>query len=262
MALLFNNYISRAYSIPTNGSTLATRLLGSPENSRLEKRFIVDFRPDIIEVPCVISSLWWYITKNTELKNLENTIYEFPLLYEHDAVHLFNIFKTYTPLLKQFFVDALNSSHLKKCKCKDTVYLGNKGFVMYEDGTPLIMLTSRCKKVYINGEFRRLTPINPVCRINPVIFSKDDPLAKYFRTTFITHLLTLEDVYNTIYRWNYTGSLVNAAEDSDHMSFSVIIENFDNMFDTSSVPDINCTNESINKFLMDNLEDFTKTSWT
>ena len=266
MAVTFNDYIYNCYN-SRYGASVQFRDRGYncrtlEECAPFHKYLKVDLNKDIIEVPCVYK----YMITNV-INDINNTgepidtVY-IPIFYiENDSVES----KSSNPVLRKFFYETPDEHNLTKKKGSGTVYIGGNGIIFYEDYTPLMMLTMEIKKELTANNKIRLTSVRQLVRVNPIVYKRDDLMAKHIRTKFLTNILTMkldEDTYN------YTGyrSHIYRLKDSFSLftdkkiwyDFKVIIEDFSDFFYTPKVPDITFSSTAANHMLEDSIEDIIK----
>jgi hypothetical protein len=105
------------------------------------------------------------------------------------------------------------------------------------------------------------TATKQIVRINPVIYNRDDILAKHIRTKFITGVLNmklspeeleLSGWYSRKYRLlNPYGILTNTSVDYD---FKVIIEDFSDFFFIPKAPDVTFSSDKVNELLLEDAD--------
>ena len=161
------------------------------------------------------------------------------------------------PLLKKFLYDSNGDSNLIRKKGSGTIYLGGEGMILYNDFTPLVMMTMEITK----DPSGRYTATRQIVRINPVIYNRDDILAKHIRTKFITGVLNMKlspeelEMSGWLTRkfrlLNPYGILTNTSVDYD---FKVIIEDFSDFFFIPKAPDVTFDSNKINELLLEDSE--------
>ena len=121
--------------------------------------------------------------------------------------------------------------------------------------TPLVLFTLKLKRVTLN-ETIKYQPIEQICRVNSIIYTKDDLLAKHIRTKFLTNLIEMGG-YNWLLRSGYLGTNLRGGimyEDHLDYKFKVIIDNMKDFIDRPIIPSVDNTSDAINQFLIDNQE--------
>ena len=176
-----------------------------------------------------------------------------PMMYlEYDAVES----RSSNPALKKFFHDTDPRHNLVRKKVGATTYYGGEGIILYEDFTPLVMFTLQVRRVDNNVGTYSYEPTKQIIRVNPIIYSKDDILAKYIRTKLIANSFTVKDSSNLYSHFsqdrlkNETGIFTRKDLDWD---FRVIVEDFSDFFVTPNIPDVTFNSDTINNILSDNL---------
>lgn len=256
MAITLSDYIYNCYR-SRHGSYTNFRNIGwEPRNFSLSTPFVkyikIDLTKDTIEVPCiykyfVASALHFNKFNPTRASNI---LYIPMFSMCDDSVES----RSSNPLLKKFLYDSRGEHNLVRKKGSGTTYLGGEGIILYDDYTPLIMFTLEIKKSESEGLY---VPMKQIVRINPVIYNKDDILAKYIRTKFLAkvlnmklppELLALNSWYTRKYRLlNSAGILTTTVVDYD---FRVVIEDFSDFFYTPTAPNVNFNSDSINEALL------------
>ena len=259
MALTFPNLIRNCFNSRWNRNThfytpsagYYDHSVSSVEDSNVFSKFMrINLEKDIIEIPCVYK----YPIMSVLHHNLNCFISDNPNAVQELLIPMMalkkdiNEVKTSNAIIKEFFYGLNPERNLLKKKAGGVVYYGGEGIILYEDMTPLMMLTFEVHKEEFN-----YTPIRPIMRINPIVYNNDDILAKYVRTKIITNIYSKLLAENTTCYFNVTGVL--STNSIDFNSFRIIVEDFSNFFVTPKVPDINFNTESVHKLLMDNMED-------
>ena len=164
--------------------------------------------------------------------------------------------RTSSTALRSFFCETSPSCNLLLRKAGDTTYLGGQGIVLYEDYTPLVMFTMEIER---EGYFYR--PKQLILRVNPIIFNRDDILAKYLRGKFISNLLEMPPTAPL-----YTRSSTNLRNSSGlyldrnlTWKFRIIIDDFSDFFITPTIPTSSFNTEEVNNLLNANVEEILST---
>lgn len=261
MAVTFEDYIYNCYN---EGQGLTTQFRGLYSNlpnmrETLPFKYIkIDLTANVIEIPCAYKYMVTETIKiNIDNNSPYNSVYIPLMCLDKDNVEA----KSANPLLKTFFYEM--NGHLNLCRKKGsgTMYLGGHGIIFYEDYTPLVMLTMEIEKtVTVNGETKYI-PKRQIVRINPIIYSKDDLLAKHIRTKFLTNIFDMK-LSPADYAWGYRSSRYKLKNPYSLFTtteilydFKVIIEDFSDFFYTPAVPDITFDNNEVNKLLLNNIDD-------
>ena len=174
--------------------------------------------------------------------------------------HHSEVSKSANPILKKFFTESNVGTLLCKKKAGSTTYIGGEGIILYEDLTPLIMFTLD------NDGRTKYKPIRQILRINPIIYSKDDLLAKHIRSCMIGKLFPLKMDWSEEeigYTWmlrnrtlkNANGIFTNVRVNWD---FKILIEDFSEFFRVPSVPDCTFSSTKANEFLYSKYDDIMK----
>lgn len=266
MAVTFNDYIYNCYNSRYGGSTQfrdrGYNYKTLEECSPFHKYIKVDLNKDIIEIPCVYKYMVTSILNEFNTTgNSINTVY-IPMFYiENDSVES----KSSNPILKKFFYETPDEHNLTKKKGSGTVYIGGNGIILYDDYTPLIMLTMEIKKEFTANNKIKLTPIRQLVRVNPIVYSRDDLMAKHIRTKFLTNILTMklsEDTYNFVgyrsHRYRLKDTFGIFTDKKLWYEFKVIIEDFSNLFYTPEMPDITFNSTVANHMLENSIDDIIK----
>ena len=209
---------------------------------------------DVIEVPCIYKYPVMEALKFNRMHPDEASkeIY-IPMFCMHDDPAES---RASNPLLKKFLYDGYGESNLTRKKGSGTIYLGGEGMILYNDFTPLVMMTMEITK-NSSGSY---TASRQIIRINPVVYNKDDILAKHIRTKFITVALNMkltpEELGNGWLNRRYRlldpyGMFTKASVDYD---FKVIIEDFSNFFFIPKAPDVTFDSNKVNELLLKDSE--------
>ena len=210
---------------------------------------------DVIEVPCIYKyPVMEALSFNKKYPDKASKDIYIPMfcMYDDPAES-----RSSNPLLKKFFYEGYGEFNLIKKKGSGTAYLGGEGIILYNDFTPLIMLTMEITK----DSLGRYTPTRQIVRINPEIYNRDDILAKHIRTKFLTGVLNMrltpEEVetsgwFARKYRLlNPYGILTTTVVNYD---FKVIIEDFSNFFFIPKAPDVTFDSNKISELLLEDSE--------
>lgn len=263
MALSIRNYIENCYagsftlrrsrqhlvfdySFDYSSVSVARQSIDSTK--AFSKYMKIDLTGDIIEVPCVYK----YIVRealihdNNKPDSPINTLYV-PMYYlEEDNT----IGTTSNVLLRKFFYSSRYCNNLIKKRSSNLTYLGGEGILLYEDYTPLMLFTFQLQR-HNDPTFPDkfvYSPLTPILRINPILYSKDDILAKYIRSKLIPAVFDFNPngLYNHLAIRNSNNIYIDTILANP---FRVIIEDFSNLFVSPSVPDTTFNSADINKTL-------------
>lgn len=257
MATSFENYIYNCYNqvfAVTDHFWSIDRTISNC--SPFHKYMKVSLDKDTIEIPCMYKYMVTTAIKNiNNTQNPIDTLY-IPMFYGREvSVEA----KSSNPLIKTFFYDGNEKYNLIKRTGNGTVYIGGPGILLYNDYTPLAMLTLEVKKFVDDMNYTKLMPLRQLIRINPVIYTKDDLLAKFIRNKFLINALSMkltEEDYRFYHRamkykfYDKNGLFVDTKLMYD---FEVIIKDFSDFFYTPEVPDVTFTSDKANEILEDNL---------
>ena len=262
MAITLRDYLFNCYRSRHGSYTNFRNRNGEPRNftpSIPFARYIkVPLDRDVIEVPCIYK---YSVMKALQFNKLypdkaSKEIY-IPMfcMYDDPAES-----RSSNPLLKKFLYDGYGESNLIRKKGSGTIYLGGEGMILYNDFTPLVMMTMEITKTPLG----RYTATRQIVRINPVIYNRDDILAKHIRTKFITGVLNMKlsprelEMSGWLTRkfrlLNPYGILTNISVDYD---FKVIIEDFSDFFFIPKAPDVTFSSDKVNELLLED-SDFMK----
>lgn len=266
MAISFKDFIYNCYHSRFGASTSfnirSWETIDLSESRPFIKYMKIPINTDTIEVPCIYK----YMIMNAIAENKKNPENAVDNLYipimclEKDNVES----RTSNGLLRRFLYDTSSTRSLTRKKGNGTVYLGGEGLLLYEDYTPILMLTMEIKK----NPAGKYVPIRPIARINPIIYSRNDILAKFIRTKFITGLIDMRlsreelEYFNfNINYWrqsnranliNHSGLLTTKIIDYD---FKIILDDFSEFFFTPKAPDVTFDSSIVNNML---LQDFSQ----
>ena len=259
--LVWNCYRSRYTSNPRGFEMNRWALPVELQKCGAFLRFMkVPLNADTLELPCVYKYIIGqtlldnntYISRGNEDKVVEDLI--IPMMYlEYDAVES----RSSNPALKKFFHDTDPRHNLVRKKVGNNTYYGGEGIILYEDFTPLIMFTLQVNRIQSRTRTYFYEPVKPIIRINPIIYSKDDILAKYIRTKLIANSFAVKDSSNLYSHFsqdrlkNDSGVFTKRELDWD---FKIIIEDFSNFFVTPDIPDVTFNSDNINSMLSNNLD--------
>lgn len=251
----YTECIYSCYNSPRSASGAAGGLVLSygdavdyNRNEALSAYMKIDLSKKNIEVPCAFKYI--ICKKLADNVSAAKKIHclEIPML----ALRTFeDPCKSAGPLLKTFFRGTGYGTFLCKRKASDTMYMGGEGIIMYEDYTPLMMMTLELSTT----NYETYTPVRQILRINPIIYSKTDIMAKHIRTTMISKLSEVKEELH----WYRRGSLRNDSgiltSRDVSWTFRIIIEDFSEFFITPTIPDAKFSNADANEFLLSNLDD-------
>lgn len=263
--LIYSCYCSRpryAYNIVDFSGEYLYYHNKSPEleKSKAFSKFIkLSLDSDILEIPCVYK----YIVSNVLKENMSfleigdkdkmvSDLY-IPMFYkEQDS----RAAKTSSTVLRSFFYETPPASNLLLKKAGDTIYLGGQGIVLYEDYTPLIMFTMKIER---EGYFYK--PKQLILRVNPIIFNRDDMLAKYLRGKFISNLLEIPSTAPPYMRSSTSLRNINNLYLDRNLTwkFRIIIDDFSDFFITPTIPTSSFNTEEVNNLLNTNVEEILST---
>lgn len=257
---IYNCYNSRYHTAhgfltgPTYGYSINNANLLS-DSGAFTKFMKVPIDDDIIELPCVYKyPILRALKTNNDLyiRNGRSGLKEvyIPML---DLDTRDSILKSSNPAIKHFFSGTPPCTGLSSAFVSDTEYLGGEGIILYEDFTPLIMFTLQVKRERHPDRYM-YTPINRILRINPQIYNRNDILAKYLKSKFISNLLEFCDHDNfshALYRraFHTARGLNLFTPTSLPFKFKIIIEDFSEFFVTPNIPDGSFDNDAVNRTL-------------
>lgn len=269
MAVGFNNLIWACYRSRYNISEVLLDAFTTPnryngivlDNSKAFRKYMkIPLDGDKLEIPCVYK----YIVA----KNLYNNIQiEKGIIDNAEKIDTLlipiaatsqdsQVARSSSTGLRRFLYDNCPYYNLVIKQIGDFKYVGGEGIIFYEDMTPMIMFTLSIEKVEAEG-IRVYTPVTPILRINPVVYSKNDILSKYIRGKFLTSLFEqnytsgwgtsdqLRDVFNI-----FTTCAID-------YKFTVIVNDFSEFFVTPTIPDATFNSDDVNKLLNDNITEVT-----
>lgn len=271
MALSIRNYIENCYTgsfiygrsrqplvfdYSFNYSSALDAKQSTDSTKAFSKYMKIDLNGDIIEVPCVYKYIvrGALIHDNNKPDSPINTLYV-PMYYlEEDNT----TGTTSNALLRKFFYNSRYYSNLVKKRSSNLAYLGGEGILLYEDYTPLMLFTFRLqrhKDSTFPGKFV-YSPLTPILRINPILYSKDDILAKYIKSKLIPAVFGFgsNGLYNHLSVRNSNNIYIDTILANP---FRVIIEDFSNFFVSPSVPDTTFNSADINKTLYEDYQNGT-----
>lgn len=207
-----------------------------PSENFFSKSLKVSLIGDIVEIPCFKQG-----ESIDNFNTTEDREINIPLFLSNPFRE--NTRASSNPVYSDFFKD--ETVGLRKVKCKDVYYIGGKGIIFYEDLTPMMMLSTVLKK-----ERNEYKVDHQNLRLNPIIFLKDDIIAKNLRGKFIQEFLSLgNEPYS-----RYTHQYFNFNLEESLYKPKIIIDSLDSFFDVASTPTVNTTNEAINDFLAANVD--------
>jgi len=251
---IFNCYRSR-YSPYTNFRNRNRESRNFTPSVPFTRYIKVPLDRDVIEVPCIYK---YPVMKALQFNRMHpdeasKEIY-IPMfcMYDDPAES-----RSSNPLLKKFLYEGYGEPNLTRKKGSGIIYLGGEGIILYNDFTPLVMMTMEITK----DPSGKYTATRQIVRINPVIYNRDDILAKHIRTKFITGVLNMklspEELetsgwYARKYRLlNPYGILTNTSVDYD---FKVIIEDFSDFFFIPKAPDVTFSSDKVNELLLEDTD--------
>ena len=242
-----------------------SRRLSQKETKAFTKYIKIDLTKDILELPCIYK----YIIGNTlfnnnNCSNIEDcvdTLY-IPMYY---MIKEPRDLKSSTSILRALFYETSYNFNLKKAHHSDITYLGGEGIILYEDYTPLIMFTLQVRKEKgINNKYKYY-PIKPILRINPIVYTKDDILAKFIRSKLIAKTIEYKEVYyntlsiynkHSLYYKEHGDEILNTFEIP--ANFDIIISDFSDFFVSPKMPDGTFNSDEVNNLLYSNIDTILK----
>lgn len=249
---LFNCYRSRhnAYTNFRNRSWEPREFNPSVPFARYIK---VPLNRDVIEVPCIYKyPIMSALSRNIRYPNQASEAIYIPMFCMHDDPAES---RSSNPLLKKFLYEGYAESNLSRKKGSGTTYLGGEGLIMYDDFTPLVMMTMEITK---DESGKKYAPTKQIIRINPEIYNRDDILAKHIRTKFLTTALNmkLDEYEREAPGWssrrfrllNPYGILTTTLVEYD---FKVIIEDFSSFFFIPNAPNVTFSSDKVNEMLLE-----------
>lgn len=273
MAVSIYNFIERCYkrrswNVCDEGFTYnryySTRL-SQAETKAFTKYVKIDLTKDILELPCIYKYIIGKtLLNNNNCSNIEDcvdTLY-IPMYY---MVKEPRNLKSSTSILRALFYDINSNFNLKKVHYSNITYLGGEGIILYEDYTPLIMYTLQVRKMKDVNNKCKYFPIKPILRINPIVYTKDDILAKFIRSKLITKTVDYKDAYyNTISIYNkhnlyykeHGDEILNTFEIP--ANFDIIISDFSDFFVSPKMPDGTFNSDEVNNLLYSNIDTILK----
>lgn len=141
------------------------------------------FNNGMFEIPTEALEVLWsdkYITQPT-LNDFDTV--RLSLTYKGKKAH----YKSANAIIKQLFSLGYKESGVTKSTLEDgTIYYGGNGIILDKDFHPILMLTWKVqrRKVVSNTDtdtpsFYRYLLVNPVMRISPRVFAKEDIIQRY-----------------------------------------------------------------------------------
>ena len=217
-----------------------------------------------IEVPCIYKNIVMntlLYNKNNDPKNAVDTLYIPMMCLNEDSSEA----RTSNALLRKFLYETPLCFNLTKKRGSGTAYLGGEGMILYDDYTPMVMLTLTLRKEEFSGNY---APIKQIARVNPLIYRRDDLLAKFIRTKFISGLIEmtltpeeLRDLNSGFYVRSNRLRLKNRfrllSSTIVDYKFKIIVDDFSDFFFTPEAPDVTFDSDKINEMLLTDPE-FTK----
>ena len=266
MALAYSDLIYSCYNNPGTPASNFNLEVGRPitqykDNMAFNRYMKIDISKDVFEIPCIYKYLVGYYMKYNRNQTNPNSKYDIiniPIIISGTASDTSH---TTNPLLKLFFRESSTGTLLKRKKVCDTYYIGGEGIIMYDDFTPMIMFTLEVQKIKVD-DCEKYIPIRQILRINPIIYSKNDTIAKHIKSTMIKNIIPMKLNYDNIHRgsWLYSRLVLRDyynlfADIKLNWDFKIIIEDFSDWFTTPTIPDCNFKNSDANKFLLENYND-------
>lgn len=261
MAVAYSDFIYPCYrgsnNLNENFITGYHDRLSYYHNDAFRKYITVDLTKDRFEIPCVYK----YIICGLLASNRSNQVVDvikIPMI----ALRLITEeSKSANPMLKDFFKQNCSGSLLSKKKCAGVDYIGGEGIIMYDDFTPLVMFTLEVQKTTVDGLVKYI-PLRQIMRINPIVYTRDDLLAKHVRTHMISNVIPMKVDWSSIADTGWTWrdkKLRNLYQlfttDKVNWDFKIIVEDFSYFFDSPTVPNCTFNSSDVNKFLSSKCND-------
>ena len=262
MAVSFRDFIYNCYhsrfGVSLTFSGRSWEKISFAEGAPFVRFIKIPINTDTIEIPCIYK----YMIMNALATNKAypakavDNLYIPLMCLEKDNVES----RTSNALLRRFLYDTAGTASLTRKKGNGTVYLGGEGLLLYEDYTPIIMLSLEIKKNSTGG----YTPIRQIARINPIIYNRSDILAKFVRTKFITGLIEMKlspeeirDLNQGFWVRSNKIKLINQAELLDtkvvDYNFKIILDDFSDFFFTPKAPDVTFNSDEINDIILQDI---------
>lgn len=220
------------------------------ENKTLFNKFFkLDFNQETIEIPCYcIINIFKYL----ENKTIEDCKYLYYNICNEYAIRLPDA-KTSLPLFKDLFYNHSYAGHLTSKKVQDNIYHGGRGIITYSDYTPLVVFSIIFKKVQENGQIN-LRPIEYLCRINPLVYGRDDVISKYIRTKFIAGIVNVNncDILKFLFSRSSFSPVLSKVEFFDKIK--IIIDDFNSLIIDPTPPKSIDDMDNINSYLSNNVD--------
>lgn len=230
------------------------------EKSKAFSKFMkLSLDSDVLEIPCVYK----YIVSNVLKENMYrlkigdkdkmvSDLY-IPMFYKDQDNR---VARTSSTALRSFFYETSPSCNLLLRKAGNTTYLGGQGIILYEDYTPLVMFTMEIEREEYSYKSKQL-----ILRVNPIIFNRDDILAKYLRGKFISNLLEMPPTAPlhasaSTHLRNTRGLYLDR---NLTWKFRIIIDDFSDFFVTPTIPTSSFNTEEVNNLLNANVEEILST---
>ena len=253
---IIRNCYQNLISCPGGADSYYNQNSSLTESNFFSCYYEVDLNKDILEIPCFC--LQYVILKLTQIREGSNSaptngIIRIPIINNNSAPHNSQVFraKSANPLLKRMFYTDFNSL-LCTVYGNDTRYEGGKGIVMHADRTPLVVFSAELtKQPYENTYKYNITKF--IVRINPIVFRREDILAKHIRTKMLSNLYEEGASFGGVL--GYRRGRAYILDDVTIKDFEVKIEPvMINLFKHPQIPNVTTSQESIENMLSSNLD--------
>lgn len=259
MAVSFKDFIYNCYHSRFGTSVTFSRrrwdTINYSDSNAFVKYIKIPINSDTIEIPCIYK----YMVMDAIAANKLNPETAIDSLYipmmclENDSVES----RTSNALLRKFLYDTAGYSNLTRKRGNGTVYLGGEGIILYEDFTPIIMLSLEVKR----DDKGKYIPVRQIARINPIIYSRSDILAKFIKTKFITGLVEMrlsDDEIRDLNQGYWVRSNKIKLIDNARLlttkvvdyNFKIILDDFSNFFFSPKVPDATFNSTKVNDMIL------------
>lgn len=153
-------------------------------------------------------------------------------------------YKSANAIIKQLFSLGYKNSGLTKCILEDgVIYYGGNGIILDKDFHPVLMLTWKVQRRLVISDidlqsFYPYQLVNPVMRISPNVFAKEDIIQRYIASKILNIGV---DMNNVTFRCPYNG-LVSY---KPSYRVEVIIDNLPFAVTPVSTPSINTSDKEL-----------------
>ena len=220
-------------------------------NKVFRKSLIIEVNNDEVEIPVIARAHFERIIEDALTYDKIMKVEKIVLPLYDNAIN--DKRRTFDSIIGQFFTGVEYGNRLQKITTdKGEVYYGGKGIILDEGYTPLLLCTLTAKNIHIDSNHSNMTYYRPICYINPKVVLETD---KLINKGIVRKLIPFYTNNEMIFPNENTSLFSSNPKDR---KVKVIIDNFNRFFVEPIKPTLStCSDDALNKCLIDNIEDIT-----